>query len=225
MLPIPLTANRTLRVIAALLLIGWPAAAAEFPLTLELDTGITQDFGTVWVEENGEGGLDFELSLDPNVLGSEADLHRLYFNLADGFSGLAVQSHDAVATPYRLRHYDLKKKQKRHGIAGAKFDFVVGFGNGAGERGNGVLQEASFTLLANETLLVEEQFPLSRTAEGIMVQMAVHVQGSAYSGVGGVLEPEPDPGEEPGPDPGGELCFRIDIDENGQVIFVPVPCR
>ena len=88
------------------------------------------------------------------------------------------------------------------GGAGSKFDLGVSFGNGAGPKGNGTLQAASFTLLADQPLSIEDLAPMSSTSSGIAIQLAVHVQDTSFvegvtsETVGGLMG-EGDPGEEP----------------------------
>ena len=157
-------------------------------MTVEFDDGLVGTYGTVDVTESG-GQLGFAITLDPS-LGAGRDLHELYFNLADGFTGVAISSTDTVTTEYTLA-----ANPPVAGGAGSSFDFGVNFGNGAGPPGNGQLVTATFVLSANEALSIADLQILSSTSQGIEAIFAVHVQGtSLVSGsdsetVGAIPEP------------------------------------
>jgi hypothetical protein len=166
---------RQLAALASFLLVAplaAPAGAADFPLVVELARGQEGEYGTVSVQEDGAGGLAFEVSLDVAALGSHADLRTLYLNLLGAHTGLYVETADPVPTLYTL-----ELDPGGAGAAGARFDGAVHFGKGRGPHGNGVLQHASFTLVGDEALSVEDLLPFSATARGLVVQMAVRVQG------------------------------------------------
>jgi hypothetical protein len=175
--------------LAGAALVASSASAVSFPLTVEFDDGLVGTYGNVEVTETG-GDLQFAITLDPS-LGASRDLHELYFNLADGFTGLAISSTDVVNTAYTL-----DADPPVAGGAGSSFDWGVNFGNGAGPPGNGALTSATFLLSANEALTVNDIFIASSTSQGIQAFIAVHVQGtSLVSGstsetVGAVI-PEP----------------------------------
>jgi hypothetical protein len=182
---------------AAVLWLGLASAsAAEFPLTVEFDDGLTGEFGIVMVTESG-GNLVFDVMLNPLVLGLDADLHRLYFNLDGSFTGLGVITGDPVATLYVLL-----SEPHVAGGAGSEFDYGVSFGNGAGPKGNGTLQIVTFTVFADQPLSIDDLAPLSSTAAGIAVNLAVHVQDTSFlegvtsETVGGLMG-EGDPDGEP----------------------------
>jgi hypothetical protein len=174
--------------LAALTLGAAPAGAVSFPLTVQLGGGGTGTYGNVEVTESG-GDLGFALTLGPS-LGATRDLHELYFNLTDGFTGLAISSTDTVNTAYTL-----SANPAVSGGAGASFDWGVNFGNGAGPPGNGQRVSATFVLSANEALSVDDLRITSSTngANPIVVFMAVHPQGSGISTVGSPV-PEPTTG-------------------------------
>jgi hypothetical protein len=172
------------------------ASAIGFDLDVEFDTGQTGSFAHVTIEEDA-GALDFSIELD-DVLGDEADLHELYFNLLGSFTGVAISTGDAPTTPYTL-----SSDPPIRGGAGSDFDYAVNFGNGAGSAGNGVLATATFTLTF--TLTADPGQPLSiddllessfASGGSIESQFAAHVQGtelivgSDSETVGGVV-PEP----------------------------------
>jgi len=81
------------------------------------------------------------------------------------------------------------------GGSGASFDWGVNFGNGGGPPGNGVLQAASFTLSADQSLSINDILELSDPNNTPPVTLAVHFQGtSTIAGsetVGGNPVPEP----------------------------------
>jgi hypothetical protein len=149
-----------------------PAGAVSFPLTVEFDDGLVGTFGTVDVTESG-GDILFAVTLDPS-LGATRDLHELYFNLADGFTGVDITSTDVVNTAYTL-----SANPPVAGGAGSSFDFGVNFGNGAGPPGNGQLTSATFVLSANEPLSIADLLITSSTSQGIEAVFATHVQGTS----------------------------------------------
>jgi hypothetical protein len=164
------------------------AHAVSFPLTVEFDDGLIGTFGTIEVTEVA-GDLNFAITVDPS-LGADRDLHELYFNLGDTFTGLAISSTDVVNTPYSL-----DADPSVAGGAGASFDFGVNFGNGGGPPGNGRLTMASFVLSATEPLTIADLLVSSSTSQDIEVFFAIHVQGTSLTGADsetvGALVPEP----------------------------------
>jgi hypothetical protein len=165
------------------------AGAVSFPLNVEFDTGLIGTFGNVEVTESG-GDLNFAITLDAS-LGASRDLHEFYFNLDDGFTGVAISSTDVVNTAYTLT-----ANPQVLGGAGSAFDFGVNFGNGAGPSGNGALQSATFTLSADQALAIGDLLISSSTSQDIEVFFAVHVQGTSLipdsdSETVGSLVPEP----------------------------------
>jgi hypothetical protein len=175
--------------LAAVVFAAVPAGAVSFPLTVEFDDGLVGAFGNVEVTEVG-GDLAFAITLDA-PLGTNRDLHELYFNLADGFTGLAISSTDVVNTAYTL-----DEDPSVAGGAGASFGWGVNFGNGAGPPGNGQLTSATFLLSAAEPLAVGDLLIFSSTSQGIEVYLAAHVQGTslvtgASSETIGATVPEP----------------------------------
>lgn len=175
------------------------ANAITIPLGIELDTGLTGDFVDVDITENGDNALDFVITVDTDLLGPDADLNELYFNIDDGLAdpeGLGIELTDAPVTEYQLTAADGVR-----GGAGSSFEFSVNFGNGAGSHGNGVLQVASFTLtgLTLESL-VESSFASGGSIE---IGLAAHVQGTTlYRGVasetlGGNFSAIPEPATGP----------------------------
>ena len=174
---------------AAVALAAAPAGAISFPLTVEFDDGLIGTFGTIDITETG-GDLAFAITVDAS-LGANRDLHELYFNLADGFTGVAISSTDVVDTDYTL-----SANPSVAGGAGASFDWGVNFGNGAGPPGNGSLTSATFLLSAAEALTIADLLIASSTSGGIETFFAIHVQGtSLVAGVTsetvGVMVPEP----------------------------------
>jgi hypothetical protein len=167
-----------------------PGSATSFPLNVEFDVPMGGTFGTVDVTESG-GDLNFAVSLDAS-LGTDRDLHELYFNLTDGLTGVALSSTDVVTTAYVLT-----PDPTEAGGAGADFDFGVNFGNGAGGPGNGALKTATFTISADQALSVADLlFPSSAKGDTIDVYLAAHVQGTSLrpnftSETVGSLVPEP----------------------------------
>lgn len=178
-----------------------PQCAEEAILSHEFDYGISDVFGVVDVSESQDGGIDFVVEIDPKILGKRADLHRLYFNLDGEFSGVWVESADPVHTLYTV-----EADRSVAGGAGASFGYAVSFGNGAGKKGNRILQYATFTILADQVLKAEDLLLRSSTSEAIEAHIAIHVQGTDYvdgsETIGGLLEGDcPDPTATPTPGP------------------------
>lgn len=168
-------------------------AAAEFPLRYSLNGDAAGDFGVVRVTEDPSGSLTFDVSLNSETLGQSADLHRLYFNLSGSPAGLSGVTDDDYVTPY-----EVVLKPSVAGGAGMKFDYAVDFGRGAGPKGNGTLQHATFRLRASGMALsTGDLLRESRTKVGTVVHVAVHVQNGERSTIGGawVADEEPDPPE------------------------------
>ena len=162
-----------LAAVGAVGLYAAPVAATPFPLNVEFDDGIFGTFGNVEVTEQAGGDLLFQITLDTTELGAGADLHELYFNLADTITGVSITSSDVVNTAY-----ELEADPSVAGGAGSSFAYGVNFGNGAGVSGNGVLQTASFLLAADSDLTVDGLLIASSTSDGIEVFLAAHVQGT-----------------------------------------------
>ncbi len=171
----PLACARTWTLGGLVLLYPFAASALVVSLVIELDTGLTADFVRVDIIENGDHALDFIITVDTDLLGADADLSVFYFNIDSSLvdpEGLRIGSTDAPATEYRLA-----TARGVRGGSGSAFDFDIHFGNGAGSRGNGVLQVASFTL----TGLTLESLAESSFASGgsIEIGLAAHVQGTS----------------------------------------------
>ena len=166
-----------------------PARALTLPLSFEFDDGVEGDYGTLVIEEDGAGGIFFEVSLGPD-LGPNADLHYFYFNLLHDVPDLVLSSDDGVHTAYSL----IAGSSVRGG-AGSSFDYAILFGNGAGPPGNGTLQTATFTLSSSSTALsLADFFEISSTSQGLESNFAAHVQSTstrAGSETVGALVPEP----------------------------------
>jgi hypothetical protein len=156
------------------LMFPFAANAITIPLDIELDTGMTGDFVSIEITPNGDQALDFVITLNTDLLGSDADLNVLYFNI-DGavpdLDDLGIELTNAPFTEYRLT-----AARGVRGGAGSTFDYSIHFGNGSGSHGNGVLQVASFTLTG---LTLESMAESSFAAGGsIEIDLAAHVQGT-----------------------------------------------
>ncbi|MDJ0787391.1 MAG: hypothetical protein QNK05_11330 [Myxococcota bacterium] len=177
-------------VICGALALGFalPASALTFQLTQEFD-GVEPDasYATVVVTQNGDD-LDFSVTLG-GLLGAGEDAHELYFNLIGVFDNLTIVADNAPNNSYTVIG-----GSNPAGGAGSSFDHGVSFGNGGGPPGNGALKFATFTLSADQALSVNDLLETSSTNQGIVANMALHVQGtSTASGsetVGGQV-PEP----------------------------------
>jgi hypothetical protein len=179
-LALPRTWTRACPLGCLILLFPFAANAITIPLDIELDNGLTGNFVDVDITENGDDALDFVVTIDTDLLGPDADLNALYFNIDDSLAdpeSLGIELTNAPVTEYQLAAADSVR-----GGAGSSFDFSINFGNGAGSHGNGVLQVASFTLtgLTLESL-VENSFASGGSIE---IGLAAHVQGTTlYPGV------------------------------------------
>ena len=170
---------------------SFSAYALQFDLIYEFDGDLpVQSYGTVDVTENS-GDFDFAIAANTTTLGSDADIHELYFNLKpDTFTGLSISNSNAP-NPYTL----LGPNPSVSGGAGASFDWGVNFGNGGGSSGNGTLQFASFTLSAIQPLSITNLLELSYPNNTSPVTLAVHFQETSTrpgsETVGGNPVPEP----------------------------------
>ncbi len=165
----PFLRRLSLVIAAALFVAAGSAAAAEFPLTVELEDGRTAEFGTVFVTERG-GVLAFEITLNPLVLGLDADLDQLYFNLGRTLTGLRVRTDEQGPVTHALipgLHVV--------GGAGSKFDFGVRFGPAEGSR-----QTAAFRVIADQALSLSDLAPKSSGAGGIVAGVAAHVRDTSF---------------------------------------------
>ena len=192
-LPMRPPGRRILGLVCALVLASAAggAQAVPFLLNVELDTGATDSWGTLEVEETAAGSLLFEIHLN-DALGPDADLHKFYFNLACDAVATDVVTLDAVARDYKLR-----ADPPVNGGAGTDFDYAVSFGNGAGRRGNGILPDAHFEILGQNLDLAALTSTFSTSASGIAAFFAVHVQGTeTYLGADSetVVATVPEPG-------------------------------
>jgi hypothetical protein len=185
--------NLTLIGVIAIFLLAFSVSASAllFDLKYEFDGALPdQHYGTVEVIESW-GDLDFRITANTSTLGEDADIHELYFNLMNSFSGLGITSSDPVTTQYALRG----PNPPVAGGAGASFDWGVNFGNGGGSSGNGTLQIASFTLSAVQALTINDLREFSDPNNTSPVNLAVHFQGTStpYTSetVGGNPVPEP----------------------------------
>jgi hypothetical protein len=167
-----------------------PAGALTITLDKEFDAGTVGNHATVTITENA-GALDFIVSLAGTDLGSGSDLHEFYFNLVGSPTGIAISNTNAPSTPYVL-----SLNPPVAGGAGSSFEYGVSFGNGAGPSGNDVLKLASFTISADQPLTIASLLQTSATSQNILVNLALHVQGTSFVGgstsetVGGTV-PEP----------------------------------
>ena len=186
-----------MRQLLAILVLITPvcASALSFSFEVELDGSSSGSFATLSITEHDDA-LDFEIALAVDSdLGNEADLHAFYFNLIGDFGDLQIESADShhPKSPYTL-HSD----PSVFGGAGSSFDYGVSFGNGAGPRGNGTLQYASFTISADQPLSIEDLFQASAAKGGeVEIFFAAHFRstdfgyGSDSETVGVVVVPEP----------------------------------
>jgi len=209
------------------LLLSTAAQAQRFPMTLELTTGEVAEFGAVHVEADAEGGILFEVEIDPTVVGDRASLHHLYLNLEPALRRLRIETLD----PDAHRPYRIHRSWRRLSRSGARFDWKVDLGvhrrRDRGERGVG-RHHASFRISAGVPLAVEDLLPISMTRQGEVVQMALKLHKARTSGghvryVGGTWEPpivEP-----PAEEPPAELPPSTDLPDPDSLPPAPEGCR
>ncbi len=209
---VPLAITVSLGVLGALMLASL-AQAQHFPMTLELSSGEVADFGVVHVDVDEEGGLLFEVEIDPSVVGERASLHHLYFNLEPPVDRMRIETLDTeTRRPFRIH-----RSRRRLARSGARFDWKVDLGRHRPHkhsrrrpysRDEAGMQQARFRISADRPLSLEDLLPLSTTRSGEVVQMALklHAAGSPAGHrryVGGVWEPPVvDPSSQTPQDPG-----------------------
>ncbi len=196
--------RRLLAVACALsagLMAAGAATAQTFPLTLELQTGQVDDFGVVHVAADIDGALVFDVEIDPDRVGVDASLRRLFFNLLPEPSALDIESLDDEQ-PHRLVVRESNRKLAR---SGARFDWRVDFvppkrKGSAGRAQADAFRRVRFRILADSPLVVEDLLPLSVTRDGEPLQMVVDLKrgrtpdgGDRVRWVGGVYEAPSEP--------------------------------
>ncbi len=163
--------------VSILFFLSSPVHALVIDLNQEFDgnSSGTTSYGTVTVTQNGND-LDFIITANTANLGG-GDIHEFYFNLTsppDPVTGLAVTVGNWLSASSKFTI--LGPNPSISGGAGASFDWGVSFGNGGGTSGNGVLTTATFTLSADQTLLVDDLLEWTATNNTPDVYMAVHFQ-------------------------------------------------
>lgn len=154
------------------------ASAFTFNLIYEFDGALPiLSYGTVDVTQDNDD-LDFVVTADTSTLGSNADINELYFNLNNGFTGLSILNSNTPNIEYGI----IGPNPPVKGGAGAVFDWGVDFGQGGGPPGNGFLQLATFTLSADQPLLVSNLFEFSNPNNTPPVNVAVHFQSTDTPG-------------------------------------------
>lgn len=186
---------------------------ATYPLSADITVNLTYEFdgnsvgttvfGTVNLAQNADN-VDFTITADTAALDG-GDIHHFYFNLPSDVTGLAVvagswggTSNKSIGPPDGTAFSILGPSPSPVGGAGAAFDWGVDFGDGGGKPGNGTLTQATFTLMADQTLAVTDFLgELSYPNNTPPVFMAVHFQGTDVFGEdsetigGGPLVPAP----------------------------------
>ena len=189
----------------------WPClgSAQSFPLTKELKRGDMDDYGVVFVEEDADGALVFDVAMDPEAVGEVATVRRLFFNLDLETSGLWIESLDE-ANAWRLR---VRPARRTLGHTGLRFDWRVDFvpmkgtGRGGDSRRDGGRMHARFRIFADAPLVVDDLMPSSIDRDGEGFQMVMDMkrgrspEGDPVHWVGGVFEPGPPPGNDPPVEP------------------------
>jgi len=182
------------------------STALQATLDLDLYDGTTGPFATVDIAENA-GALDFTITLDAS-LGEERDLQTFYFN----FVNEAPEGFSLTTADDPLRPYKLKSNGHVYGARGTApgaeghFDYRITFGYGSSPGGNGILQTASFSLIADDPLQISDLFESTAVMEGAAdIQLALRAQSTGiieglnsanapFTVLGGNIVPEPSTG-------------------------------
>lgn len=132
------------------------AASIELALEARLRDGLMGDFGSVRVEELGDGRLAFRIEIAAGV-GPRADLRWLFFDLADDLDARGLALSEASCNDHGCQRAPVLRQGGRPPGGGrARFDLRVDFGRGSGGGGNGRLETASFVLGGDEALALED---------------------------------------------------------------------
>jgi hypothetical protein len=92
------------------------AVGITLPFTVELESGVTAQYGTVEIKEVGAGDLAFTITIDRSVLGPEARLREFYFNLTGRHDDddVAGYSSSKPGNGYGHEHHEDKRNGKGH---------------------------------------------------------------------------------------------------------------
>jgi hypothetical protein len=177
---------RTFFCAAALCLLGAVSAQASIiNLVHEFDGNSdgTTIFGTVELTQNG---TDVDVEIIANTLNLDGgDIHEFYFNLPFAVTNLSVLNSGGTSDKAIGTFSIIGPNPTVVGGAGASFDWGVSFGNGAGTPGNGLLTTASFTLHADQDLLVSDLLAITSDPSNTPpVAVAVHFQIANIFGAG-----------------------------------------
>ncbi|MCK9295196.1 MAG: PEP-CTERM sorting domain-containing protein [Desulfobulbaceae bacterium] len=188
--------------ITTLLLLGmsslWCASAQALTIDLNYefdgDLPTTNSYGTVEITESG-GDLNFVITANTVLLGSDADIHEFYFNLINAPTNLAITLGAPVST--------LDDSPTIAGGGNLDFDYSINFGDGAPS-----YDQVSFTLSAVQTLSISDLYQWSYPNNTPQVLMAVHFQATTENNLIGMGDSETIGGDvAPVPEPATMLLF------------------
>lgn len=186
----------------ALLLLGMSSlwCATAHALTIDLiyefdgDLPSTDSYGTVEITESG-GDLNFVITANTSLLGSDADIHEFYFNLITVPTNLDISLSNPAAA------FEIPPT-----IAGGgnlDFDYSINFGDGAP-----YYSQVAFTLSADQTLSISDLYEWTDPNNTPPVLMAVHFQTTTENYIIGMGDSETIGGDvAPVPEPATMLLF------------------
>ncbi len=168
-------------ILILLLVFSSMSHAYLFNLTYDLDGPgnlASKIYGTVNVVENSDDStnLDFTINVVESLLGPNADIHEIGFNLLGDFSKVTTNNGTF--------------EKNLAGKAGYIFDYVINFGDGQPYE-----KKVSFTLSANEDLDVNDLFETSGGNGGKPdLLLAVHFQSTSTPATSEAIGAVPIPG-------------------------------
>jgi len=162
-----------------------------FDLDHDLYSATDELFGEVMVSEDGAGGLHFEVSVDPELVGRHAALRRIYLSMGEMREGLRAIPDD----PDALRMMAHAQESSFHTL-GAEFGVVVSmksrdrdhrwrrfdrFHHHKHGKRKAPLHEAGFTLVADAPLSLDDVLAMTATSDGFGMQIGVKLDRARVS--------------------------------------------
>ena len=226
----PMASLRRWALLTVCVLGAAPALAQDptsgvFDLGLDLYSGDEGAFGTVVVTEDGDGGLHFQLSLDPNVVGERATMRRLFLAMGDMREALRAipDDRDAVKMLAHRQHYSWHTLGAEFGvipnIRAASIEMKPRYEHRKHERRwrkhrrfwrPEALQDVGFTLVAREPLALADVLGMTATWQGEGMQIGLQVRHAKLGRhhrspamLAGLFEADAPPAPAPTPPGGG----------------------
>ncbi|MGD9900912.1 MAG: VPLPA-CTERM sorting domain-containing protein [Calditrichaceae bacterium] len=153
-------------------------AIVNAAITVNLDTAFsnydpfeTADFGTVELTDLDDD-IQFEVTLNTDVLGSGADLQWFYFNTTEGITNLSISS----TTPDATLSYQFNTTSSTFRADGSGYyDGILDFGAGGSQTAT-----ATFVLSADDALEIDDFLTTSTSSSNGEYIFAVHVQSTEF---------------------------------------------